>query len=448
MFLSRIGMGTKKFIKKTALSLAFLMVLTGCGDIAPLTEDESEIRFPEASTYGDAEEDDGISDKLDNYLVDKGKEEEITTEIPIYEKSFTFTASGDDLIHSGIFRSAAAHSNDGTYDFTYVYENVAPFFKAHDINWINQETIVNTEIAPSGYPQFSTPGQCGEALYNANVKVFNLSTNHTYDCGAKGLEATLDFWNNQMPDDLLASGLWKKDDLDYIPIYEYDGIKIAFLGYTYGTNGIPTPEASDVRVVTFEEEDVIKRQLELANEQADMVIVSAHWGIEYSHAISDEQYDKAQKLADWGADLIIGTHPHVIQDAAWLTASDGRKVFCAYSLGNFVSTQQHPNNLVGLTLDCTLDFYKEGDDGEWEASIGSPKLIPNVTYYDYGNKNPYVMFLKDYTPEKAQNHGAHAYDSSYSYDKIISVLENNVSKEFLVMPDMASSTDAFSITGN
>ena len=435
----------KQKIRKTmAMLLVTTMCLTGCS--GSREDSSADVRYPDAHSTGDATGTDSISERLDDYLVDSGKEEEITTEIPIEDKTITFSASGDDLIHSGIFKSAAARSADGTYDFTYAYENVADFWKAHDINFINQETIVNTEIPPSGYPTFSTPGQCGQALYNANVRLFNLSTNHTYDCGAHGLEATLDFWNNQMPDDLVAFGLWDKNDLDYIPIYEYDGVKIACLGYTYGTNGIPTPESSATRVVTFDEEETIKHQLYLARHQADLVIVSAHWGIEYSHAVSDEQYDKAQKLADWGADLIIGTHPHVVQTAEWLTAQDGRKVFCAYSLGNFLSTQQHPNNLVGLTLDCKFHFYREGDD-PWTVTVEDPKLIPNVTYYDYGSTNSRVYWLKDYTPEMAQNHGCHGYDGSYSYDSLINTLESVVSKEFLVMPEDASSTDAFSIVG-
>ncbi len=435
----------RKNVRIIALSLAMIFTISGCG--GKETASNEDVRYPDAHTVSDATDTDSIAGRVDNYLAEKGQEEEITTEVPIEEKDITFTASGDDLIHSGIFKSAAARSNDGTYDFTYVYENVADFWKAHDINFINQETIVNTEITPSGYPTFSTPGQCGQALYDANVRLFNLSTNHTYDCGAAGLSATMDFWNNQMPDDLVAFGLWNKDDLEYIPVYEYDGIKIACLGYTYGTNGIPTPEASETRVITFDEEELIKKQLYHARHVADMVIVSAHWGVEYSHTPSEMQLDMAQKLANWGADIIIGTHPHVVQTAEWITAQDGRKVFCAYSLGNFVSTQQHPNNLVGLTIDCKFHCYREGDD-PWTITIEDPKLIPNVTYYDYGSKNSRVYWLKDYTPEMAANHGCRGYDGSYSYDSLINTLNTVVSKEFLVMPEDASSTDAFSIVGN
>jgi len=379
-----------------------------------------------------------ITGKIDDYLSDDGTGEDgLTTEEkePLFVPKvidISFAACGDDLIHSGIFNWAKNVSADGTYDFSFCYAKTKDFFQAHDLCFINQETLVNDQFTPSGYPCFSTPAEIGSALYDANFRVFNLSTNHTYDLGGDGLAATLEFWDS-MPDDVLYPGLWKKDDLDYIPIYNYEDIKIAFLSYTYGTNGFATPDNSETRVIYLDEEDVIKRQLMLANEQADMVIVSAHWGIEDSHIVSDDQKHQAQFLAENGADLIIGTHPHVAQTAEFINTSDGRKVFCMYSLGNFVSTQLKTSELVGLVFDCNLVFTEQ-PDGTFVGEVRNPVLIPELTVYDANRTNSHAEFLKDTTPEQLNSSYMRAIDGTYSNDAVYYILQNYVDSRYLWMP--------------
>ncbi len=357
--------------------------------------------------------------------------------------SFTFTASGDNLIHQRLYEQAKARSTDGTYDFSYCYSKVADFYKEHDVNWFNQESLANNKLQASSYPTFSTPGQAVEALYDMNVRVFSIANNHTYDKGATGLDATVDFYENDMPDDICYSGLWNKDDLTYIPTYEYEGKTIAFLSYTYGTNGISTPSDSTRRVIYTEETDVIKAQVEKANQIADVVIVGCHWGTEDSHTIISDQTTLAQNLADWGADLIIGTHPHVVQDAAWITAADGRKVFCAYSLGNFISTQSKPDQVVGVVLDCTINI-----DADGTVTIQDPKLVPTVTVYGSNASNCHTVFLKDYTATEALKHGVRNKYSYFNYQWIVDMLSKYIDKEFLELPEGASSTSDSSSTNS
>lgn len=120
-----------------------------------------------------------------------------------------FSATGDDLIHSPIYKQAARRAANGQqYDFDYCYAQVAPFYAQQDINWINQETLCSDELEPSSYPCFSTPGDCARALYRAGIRVFSLSNNHTYDKGAAGLAATLRFWES-MPEGVVTTGLWR-----------------------------------------------------------------------------------------------------------------------------------------------------------------------------------------------------------------------------------------------
>lgn len=113
------------------------------------------------------------------------------------------------------------------------------------------------------------------------------------------------------------------------------------------------------------------------------MVVGVHWGVENSHTITQAQQTLAQQLADWGADLILGTHPHVLQDAQWLTAADGRTAFVAYSLGNLISTQSKPDQLIGAIPDHPTGKTVQ-PNGAVELALHSPLLHPIVTHYDAG----------------------------------------------------------------
>lgn len=355
------------------------------------------------------------------------KEDEVAT--------FTFSATGDNLIHQKIFQQASTRANGSGYDFNYAYESVSSFYQQHDLNWINQESLLSSKLGPASYPTFSTPGECGQALYNLlNMRVFSVANNHIYDQGATGLEATVDYYENDLPDDVLETGLWNKSDLDDIPVYTCKGRSIAFLSYTYGTNGISTPESSDTRVIYTSETDIIEKQVTRANKIADIVVVGCHWGTEDSHVITADQKKLAQDLADWGADLIIGTHPHVVQNAEWINSEDGRKVFCAYSLGNFISTQALADQIVGLVLECTFDTVIS-PEGDVTVEIRDPKLIPTVTVYGADYSNVHVVWYRDFTETDAMNHGVKISNSNFSYLWVANMLKQYVNTDFLELPD-------------
>lgn len=346
-------------------------------------------------------------------------------------QTVNFSATGDDLIHSPIYKQAKRRaSGEEAYSFDYCYEHIVPFYAQQDVNWINQETLCNDELEPSSYPCFSTPGDCARALYRAGVRVFSLSNNHTYDKGASGIASTLRFWES-MPDDVVTTGLWKgESDYDRIPLQTVNGVTIAYLSYTEHTNGIPQSSSMTANVIYTSQTDVIERQVRAARQQADFVVVGVHWGVENSYTIVDSQRTLAQKLATWGADLIVGTHPHVLQDAEWITAEDGRQVFTAYSLGNFLSTQNRPDQLVGAIL--TVQFQKVTEpDGTVRCSVLTPKLHPTVTHYDAGKSNVRTYLFGDYTSELAHAHGVRGEYPDFSLDKIRTIAQQNISSDFL-----------------
>lgn len=342
-----------------------------------------------------------------------------------------FSATGDNLIHSAIYQQAAKRATGAeSYSFDYCYEDISPLYAQQDVNWINQETLCSDELAPSTYPAFTTPGDCARALYRAGIRVFSLSNNHTYDRGAKGIASTLRFWES-MPEDVVTVGLWNgESDYDTIPLQTVNGVTIAYLAYTEHTNGISQSSAMTANVIYTSQTDIIEKQVRSARELADFVVVGVHWGVEDSHTIVNSQRTLAQKLANWGADVIVGTHPHVLQDAQWLTAEDGRSVFVAYSLGNFISTQNSPDQLTGAIL--TLQLQKTTEpDGTTYTKVLEPKLHPTITHYNMGKAGVKTYFLKDYTAELADKHGAKTNYPGFGVEALWKIVQDNVSSEFL-----------------
>lgn len=344
-----------------------------------------------------------------------------------------FSATGDNLIHNGIYNQAlrrAQNAGKDGYDFSFCYDQVRDFYAGCDVNWLNQETLVNDELEPSTYPCFSTPGDLGRAAYDAGFRVFSLSNNHTYDKGAEGIAATRRFWAS-MPQDALTCGLYAGEaDYETIPIQEKDGVRIAYLSYTEHTNGIRTPQGAEANVIYTSELEVMLRQLELARQQADLVIAGVHWGVEGSHTVTQAQRELAQKIADWGADVIIGTHPHVVQDAQWLTTADGRPAFVAYSLGNFLNAQSTADTMIGAVL-CFEIQKTTQPDGSSKTEVLDPYFRPTVNHYGSNYSQIRVYWLEDYTDELAQSHGVRQNFPNFSRAYIESVLKSSIDNAFL-----------------
>lgn len=314
-----------------------------------------------------------------------------------------FSATGDNLIHDGIFLQARERGQDGGYDFTEAYAPMRDFYTQFDVNWLNQETLVNDAFEPSGYPLFSTPTDITDALYDIGFRVFSLSNNHSYDKGAQGIQSSLAHWD-AMPEDVVSMGFYNLESYDDYAYQTVNGITFGYLSYTEYTNGLPTPSESAYGVVYLDDRETIAKQISDMRPNCDVLVVSCHWGVEGSHEMTDFQLETAQWLADQGVDLIIGTHPHVTQTAQWLTGVNGNTAFVAYSLGNFINAQSQPDNMIGAVLDIT--FQKTTmPDGRTYVEIQNPQLHGVVTQYESGYKNIRVYPYSDYTDELGAQHG-------------------------------------------
>lgn len=180
-----------------------------------------------------------------------------------------------------------------------------------------------------------------------------------------------------------------------------NGITFGYLSYTEHTNGLPTPSGAEYGVVYLDDRETIAKQIADMRPNCDVLIVSAHMGTEGTHEINDFQKQTAQWLADQGVDVIIGTHPHVVQNVEWLTGANGNTTFVVYSLGNFINAQSSADNTIGAILDVYFDKTTQ-PDGSSSITIRDPKLHCVISQYEAGYKNIRVIPYSQYTDELAQ----------------------------------------------
>lgn len=337
------------------------------------------------------------------------KKEEPTVPVSVKNVSqdeyISIFALGDNLLHMPVVNSGK--QSDGSYKYSHLFEKLQPQIKDADIAVIGQETVfAGKEYGYSGYPLFNSPSDMGKSLVEEGFDVVLHASNHVLDKLSVGVENTLEFWKDY-PQVIVLGINENQTKKDTVKIENIKGADIALLNYTYGTNGITLPQGKEY-LVNYIDEDKISADVAFAEENADFTVAFMHWGTEYSIKPDSFQKELAQKMCLWGVDLIIGSHPHVIEPVEWIEAENGNKMLVYYSLGNFVSRQLEARNLLGGAADVTLKY-----DGD-KVSIYKYKFIPIVTHYDSTYTSFCVYPLVQYTDELAKCHGVNRHDGIVS----------------------------------
>lgn len=339
--------------------------------------------------------------------------------------SITILGAGDDLIHDVVYQQAAKRAGGKGFNFDPVYARIADQVKQADVSVINQETVLASKIAPlSGYPRFNSPVQLGDKLFSLGFDVINHANNHVLDMGEKGLAATLDYWDTKP---VKVVGAYRNaEDLEQIRIVEAKGIKTAHIGITEMTNGLSLPKNSSYRLIYADNTQLIERLIKKAKTMADVVVISVHWGTENTYTLTDKQKTLAQNMVDWGADIIFGNHPHVVQPLTVLTRKDGTKCPVIYALGNLVSAQQSGKNMVSglLTVTMTKDF------STGRTTFSGMKLTPLVTHYGPHCANITIYPLSQYTDALAAAHGVRRFTPEFSLKFIRAIMDQNIPKQY------------------
>lgn len=300
---------------------------------------------------------------------------------------------GDVLLHPSVYSSG--RTADGSYDFSHLFANVSNEVAACDLAILDQETILGgTEMGLSGYPAFNGPQEVGDAEASAGFDVVLRASNHTMDRGYDGIHSELEFWRTAHPEVAVVGCTDPLADEpvpnDKIFVYEKDGFRVAVLNYTYGLNGYADPKGA----VALLDEDRVREDCKRAREEADMVVVCPHWGSENVTGPDGEQQRWADLFLECGVDVVLGNHPHVMGPVETMTGADGHTMVCYWSVGNFVSGMDAPQNMVGGMARVRLER-----DAEGTCRVVSYGMKPLVTHIDPADETTY--FLADYTDELA-----------------------------------------------
>ena len=324
-------------------------------------------------------------------------------------------AVGDNLYHQSLIDAGA--SEDGNWNYDKIYTHITDAIKDADIRMIDQETVFTTDHdSVSSYSSFATPTEVGDAIVKAGFNVVESANNHIDDFGEGFLTDTLNFWKTKYPDVTLLGIHDSQEDADTVKIREVNGIKIAFLDYTYGTN-VGGIEGKDYMIDMIRKEK-ITTMIQKAKQQADCIIFVAHWGTEDETMPNEYEKQWAAYLMEQGVNVIIGGHPHVLQPYGRISDGKGNETVVFYSLGNFVSTQQKLEELLGGMAKFTIQ--KTVENGKTSIQILTPTVEPLVMHYnsDAGEFGPYM--LSDYTEELASQNGVQKYigDGVFTLDNL------------------------------
>ena len=306
------------------------------------------------------------------------KQEEKTEEVQKEEtktSKLSLIMVGDALLHGSVYRDAY---KNGVYNFDSQLEYIKPIVQNYDLAFYNQGSILGgTELGLSDYPTFNSPWEFGDAMINSGFNLVSLANNHTMDRGEKAVLNSCEYWKSK--EDVLAVGSYcSKEDSEAVQIKEKNGIKYTLLAYTYGTNGISVPQGKEYLVNLYSDEKV-KNDIAKVRDKVDLLIVSMHWGTEYRTEPTEEQKREAEYLSSLGVDIIIGTHPHVIEPITYINDT-----LVIYSLGNFISAQSTNNDYNTMVeLMTSVDIIKEEKNGQATIKLDN---LNNELLYNYYKK--------------------------------------------------------------
>ncbi len=297
------------------------------------------------------------------------------TSKPDVHQTIQIAAIGDILLHKPIYKEAF---HDGTYSFDPIFQTISPYLKKPDFLLANMEsTPGGASLGLSTYPQFNSPHEIVDALKNNGVDLLTTANNHSLDIGEKGILSAITYYKKvNMP---YVGSFESQSDHDRIRVQLVNGVKLAILAYTYGTNGEQVPDGKNY-LVNYIDEGTITSSIKEAHKVADVVIVCLHWGEEYQPEPNIFQKKLAKNLAESGADIIFGSHPHVLQPAEKIRRANGKETMVFYSLGNFLSGQTMQNTEIGGIATVSLTLNEQ--DGMRSISFNQIDFLPTYVFQE------------------------------------------------------------------
>ncbi len=360
-------------------------------------------------------------------IVDKTDKLKADVEVyPIKEEKLTIVMVGDCLIHPPIYEDAKTGNG---YDFKPMLSLIKPIISKYDLAYYNQESILagTKNFKLSGYPQFNSPQEVGDAFIDAGFNLVSLANNHTMDKYEKGVKSSVEYWRTK---DVYWTGqaLSEEERTNNIRVEEKNGIKYAFLSYTTVTNGLVPAKGKEYLSNIYSNEKA-KKDIDLIKDKVDVILVAMHWGVEYqTSGVSQEQKTIAKYLASLGVDIIIGAHPHVVQPAEYIDDT-----LVIYSLGNFIASQSNntgataAEKATGLMMSATIIKTTNTKTGKSEVKVVDP-----TASFTYAYKTAAKTNYKIYPYNKLNNNLFSGYKTQYEkLKKRMTSLDSRIKVESL-----------------
>lgn len=314
----------------------------------------------------------------------------VPTEPVQTEKIVNLIAVGDNLMHEAIVDSV--RTEDG-YDFSPIFAKMKSDFTNADIACLMQETILveDDDETNNSLPYYGTSKALAPAVQAAGFDVVAQATEHSYDMGLRAIQFTKSTWKDL---GVACLGIHAEEN-EAISIVERNGVRIAFLNYTYLDDEVLQAD-EDFAVDYLQDKDKVAGQIEAAKNQSDMVIVLVHWGEMTTYEANEEQQSWAQLFADAGVGAVIGSHPHVLQPTAQILGKNGNIMPVFYSLGNYMTDMGSNYNMLGGMAQISIVKNESG------TFVTSYRLVPLVEVIDeseYPVQRFYTVKMADYTEE-------------------------------------------------
>lgn len=419
MFLNTFLKREKLMNKKLVVLLGVILVLScsGCkmkeqevsnadiqkGDAIEIVESSQQEIFVDEDIF-EMEE----SVESSEVEIETESAENLATE----DTSVSLIMVGDMLMHTPVNETGVME--DGSIDFSHLFTYTEEMIQSADLALVNQEVILGgEELGISGYPAFNTYQELGDDLVEVGFDVVLHATNHALDKGKKGVLSCLLYWENTHPQIAVLGIQDTAEEQNEIYIYEENGIRLAILNYTYGTNGIPLPEDMPFAVNLMDQEQM-KADIETAKELADFIVVCPHWGTEYVLEETDYQRNYAEFMLDCGVDLVIGTHPHVIEPVEMMEDENGHQMLVYYSLGNYVNCTSSETEDIGQRMLGAMAEVTITKDVTGEVYISEYGAQPLVTYVSENQEEITVYPLEQFTDEMALSSYTVKFDTDFS----------------------------------
>ena len=345
------------------------------------------------------------------------------------ENDISLCMVGDILMHRNLTNYGYDSKTD-SYNFDFIFENMEKYIKEYDMKIANEEVLIaGRKFGITDFPKFNSPFELADSIVKAGFNIILKATNHINDKGLEAIKSDLNNWKNKYPNITITGSYLNEDDYNKITYFTKNNIKIALLNYCYGSN-VKSNKNYTMNKLTY---DKIKNDIEKAKkENAEFIIVFPHWGKEY--VLNEIKYQKyfTKIFLDLGVDLVIGTHPHVIQPLkVYYNKELKKKMYVFYSIGNFINATASRGKNIFWRFLGGMAHVIIGRNKNNKVVVKEIKFIPLITHI-FENKKISTFKVKDYNKTMAQNSlVGKEFDKTFSYDNMINIFNTVINSTYL-----------------